>query len=112
MPPSGAKRLVQAEVAHHRRDQRLLLEPSRLQEIYGSDGQNFVAVHELPFFVAQQNPIGIAVMGDANLRAAFFDDSLNFSRESAAAFRVDVCAVRLVVNDRYIGAQLAQNARR
>ena len=105
-----AERFIEPEVAHHRGDQRLLREPAGFQEVDRGNGQDLVAIHQLAVFVAKQNAVGIAVMGDAELRPRFLHDALDLTRERAAAFRVDVCPVRLVVHDRDGRAQLAQNA--
>ena len=51
-------------------------------------------------------------MCDADVRIGFFNKTLNLLRINAAAFCVDICAVRLVVRDRHFRAKLAQNARR
>ena len=42
-----------------------------VQQIDRRDGENIVAIDEIPVFVAEQNAIGIAVVGDADLGAAF-----------------------------------------
>ena len=51
-------------------------------------------------------------MGDADLRAAFLHGALNFRWKRAAALRVDVRSIWLVVDHRQVGPELAQNARR
>src|SRR4029453_12681926 len=49
-------------------------------------------------------------MRDADARTGFLNEALNLLRVNAAALRIDVRAVRLVVRDRHFRAKLAQNA--
>ena len=50
-------------------------------------------------------------MRDSDVRAGFLDETLNFLGVNAAALRVDVCAVRVVMRNCHFRAQLTQNAR-
>src|SRR5438105_2963466 len=84
---------------------------TRFQQIDRRDRKNLVTINEFPVFVAEQDAIGIAIMRNADLRAALLYDALNLSRKSAAALGVDVYPVWFVVRDRQSGAEFPENAR-
>ena len=98
-PAVRGERFVEPEVAHHGRDEGVLLQLSAAQQIDRGDGENFIAIHDLALLVAEQNAIGVAVVRDPDQGAAFPNESLDFLRINAAAMGVDVGAVRLVVRD-------------
>src|SRR6266576_5332978 len=106
------ERFIETEIAHHGGDERVLLQPAGMQKIDGGDSENLVSIDNLAVFVAKQDAIGVAIMRDADICAALLYEALDFPRMSAAALRVDVHAVRLVVRDDDFRAELAQNARR
>ena len=90
------QRLVEAEIAHHRGDERAFRERPLLEEIERGDGHDVVAVHQFAVFVAEEHAIGVAVVGDPELGPGLLHQALNLRRESAAAVRVDVAAVRVL----------------
>src|SRR3984893_796583 len=108
---SGSDRLVESEIAHHRGDERVLLQLSRAQKIDSGNGENFIAIDNFAIFIAKKNAIGVAVVSNADVRATFFDDALDLFRMRAAAFRIDVGPVRLVMRHDHFRAELAQNTR-
>ena len=75
------ERFIETEIAHDRGDERVLLQPAGAQKIDRGDGENLVAIDNLAVFVAKQNAIGVAIVSDADMRAALFDDALNFLRD-------------------------------
>src|SRR4030095_9132168 len=89
--------LIQAKIAHHSGNDRVLLQPSNIQEIQGGNGQDLVAVNNIAIFVTQQDTIGIAVVRNANVRAAHLHDALDFVRLNTTAAVVDVNTVWFVV---------------
>jgi len=60
----------------------------------------------------EKNAVGVAVMSDADICVGEFDETLDFVGMRTAASVVDVHSVRLVVCNRDVGPELAQNARR
>ena len=108
----GRERFVQAKVTHHGRDQRVIAKLIRFQKIERGDDQNFVTINDLAVFIAKQNPVGVAIVSDTDIGVGQFYDALNFVRMGTAASVVDIHSVRLVVCDRDVGPELAQNARR
>jgi len=106
------ERFIETEIAHHSGNERVLLQPAGAQKIDGGDRKNFVSIDNLAVFVAEQDAIGVAIVRDADIRAVLLDEALDFLRMRAAALRVDVHAVRLVVRNDDLRPELAQNARR
>ena len=60
--------------------------------------------------VAQQHPIGIAIVRDADVSAQFTHLLPQELRVHRTAFLIDVCAIRLIAIDKHFGAQLTQDA--
>ena len=89
-----------------------MLQAASVQEIPGRNGQDLVAVNNIAIFVTQQDAIGIAIMRNANVRAAHLHDSLDFLRMNTAAAVVDVNTVWLVMGYADVRAKFAQDARR
>src|SRR5439155_3972570 len=56
--------------------------------------------------------IGVAIVRNAHIRAAYLDNALDLLRMNAAATVIDVHAIRLVMRHGDVSAQLAQDARR
>src|ERR1700730_1851478 len=81
----GIDSFVETEIAHHGRDQRVGFQLRIFQEIDRGDGENLIAIDNLALLVAKQDAIGVAIMGDTDVRAGFFHDALNFFRVRTAA---------------------------
>src|SRR5262249_11640321 len=108
----GGQRFVETKVAHDRRDEGVVAELVRLQEIKRGNRQNLIAVNDLTVFVAKQNAIGITVVRNPNIGVGGCDEPLDFVRMHAAAAIVNIHSVWLVVGDLHVGAELTQNAGR
>ena len=106
------ERFIQAEIAHDGGDQRIVAQLAGAQKIDSGNGEDFVTIDNLAVVVAEQDAIGIAVVSDADIGVAQLHGALNFLRVRAAATVVNIHAVRLIVNNGDIGAELAQDARR
>ncbi len=87
LPPGFLDGLVQPVIAHHRGGERVVGEPALAQELPRGDGHDLVAVHEFAFLVAEQDAVGVAVVGDADLRAGLADEKLDFLREACCRNR-------------------------
>src|SRR5207245_3056038 len=98
------------KIAHDRGHDGILLKPAATQKIDSCDGENLVAIHNLAVLVAKQDAISVAIMRDADVCVGFPDESLNFLGVDAATAVIDIRAVRLVVRDGDVGAELARNA--
>src|SRR5262249_28358202 len=109
---SRDERFVEAKIAHDGGHDRVLLQPAGLQKIESRNRENLIAIHNLAVFVAKKNAIGIAIVTNADIRAADLNDPLDFFRINAAAAIVDVHAIRLVVRHGDVRSKLAQNAGR
>src|SRR5207302_2579597 len=69
----GAEGLVEAEVRHHGGDDDLALEPAARGEVTPRDRERVVAVADLPGRVHGDEPVAVAVEGEAHRRAAAAD---------------------------------------
>ena len=98
------ERFIEAEVAHHRRHERVLGEAPALDKVERGDRHDLVAVDDLAVFIAKQHAVGITIVADADVRAGFLHDALDLFRIRAAAIAVDVAAVGRVVGRRSTSA--------
>ena len=80
------------------------------QVFQGDDGQDVIAVDQLAALVAEEDAVGVAVVGEAEVGLVLADQLAKMFRVHGAAVPVDVGAVGFVaVNDDF-GAQFAQDA--
>src|SRR5206468_10664237 len=56
-----AECLVEAEIAHHRGHDRILLKPASAQKVAGRDREDFIAIDNLSVLVAKQDTISVAI---------------------------------------------------
>ncbi len=75
-------RLVEAEVAHDRGDERVSIEPSGPEKIHRGDRHDLVAVHDLAVLVAKQRAVRVAVVGDAHMRTGFLHIAARHARDA------------------------------
>ena len=101
---------VQTRVAHDGGDQGFFLQRSFGEHLQSANRHHIVAVNQLAGLVTEQHAVGIAVMGDAQVRAVFPDLLAHLLRVHRAAFLVDVHAVGLIAVHENLGAKLAQDA--
>ena len=72
------ERFLQAVIAHHRGHQRILRETALPDELARGDGHDLVAVDQFALFVAKEDTVRVAVVGDADLRAGLAHKELDF----------------------------------
>src|SRR3954454_6205533 len=104
LSPARCERFIKANIAHYSGDDRVLSQPASLKKIQSCDGEDLVAIDDLAVLVAQKNAIRVAIMGDADIRAADLHKALDLLRMHAAAAVVNVHSIRLVVRHGYIRA--------
>ena len=106
----GFEGFIEAEVAHDGGNQGAALEAAALEVIHRRDGHDLIAIDQLAVFVAEQDAVGIAIVGDTDVRLALAGELLDLLGMGAAAVGVDVCPVRMVVDHDQIGTEFAQDA--
>ncbi len=100
-------RAPQAEVAHHRRDQRAVDEHAALGHREREDRHDLVAVDDAAEVVDGEAAVGVAVVGDAEVGAVVHDrgrEGLEVGRADAV---VDVEAVGVGADHGDAGAGVA-----
>jgi hypothetical protein len=98
---------VQAEVAHHRGDQRVLGELAGVPHGDGQHGHDVVAVDDPAVGVHRQAAVGVAVVRNAQVGAVLADGVAQRTEVGRADALVDVQPVRLGVQRHHLGAGLA-----
>ncbi len=95
-PPAALMRGLEAGVAHDGGDEGVVRQAMPcLEHVQRGDGHDVVAVDQRAGFVAEQDAVGVAVVGDADVGAVFADLLAQHLRVHGAAVLVDVLAVRL-----------------
>ena len=61
------ERLLQRKIAHDGGNKGIISQSFRPQQIEARDGKNFIAVDQFTIFIAEQNTIGVSVMGDPDI---------------------------------------------
>jgi hypothetical protein len=103
---------LQAEVAHHGGDQRvMLLEFPLLLEADGAEREDAVAADHLAVGIGEDDAVGIAIEGDAEVGIEAADEFAGVFRMERAAAAVDVEAVRLDAGGDDLGAEFLENER-
>ena len=97
--------LVQTEVAHNGSDQRIAGKLATLLEVLGADIHDLIAVQHLAPLVYGKAAVRVAVKGEAHVQMMLPDVELQALNVGGAAVRVDVHAVRLIVDDIGLGPQ-------
>jgi hypothetical protein len=105
-------RQLQAQVAHHGDDERVVGQVAALGERQREDRHHVVAVHHPAGVVDREAAVGVAVQGDAGGRAVGDDGLAQAVQVRGAVAVVDVEAVRLRTDHGDVGAGLAQRPRR
>ena len=73
----GFERFIEPEVAHDGRNQGAAFEAAALKVIDCCDGHDLVAIDQLTVFVAEKDAVGIAVVGDTDMRLALARELLD-----------------------------------
>ena len=99
----GLHRLHEAEVAHHGRDHGVLDQVAALGHRQRQDRQDLVAVDVVALVVDREAPVGVAVEGEAGVRAVLEHGGLERTEVGGAAAVVDVEPVRLGADGDHLG---------
>ncbi len=105
-------RALEAEVAHHRRDQRLLAQAALANHPRRAERHHRVAVDLVALLVDHDHPIGVAIEGDAEVGLMATDLARRHRGVQRAGVLVDVLAVRLDAQREHLGAELREDRRR
>ena len=85
--------LDEAEVGHDRNDSGVAVQTALVLHRHRQQGDDLVAVKLLPLLVAGEAAVGVAVKGDAAVKAALDDSLFQIVQMGAAHTGVDVLAV-------------------
>jgi hypothetical protein len=102
---------IEAEVGHDGGDEGVVVEAIPLEEVDSEDGEDFVAIEEVAIFIAEEDAVGIAVVGEADVGLVFFGGLDEGFGVCAAAVVVDVVAIGGGVDGDDFGAELAEDLR-
>ena len=98
-----AHRDLQPEVAHHGGHQGVVLQDAAFLHVGGHDRHDLVPVHDGALVVNGQAAVGVAVVGDAQVRAVVQHGCLQAFKVRGAVAVVDVDAVGLGADDHHLG---------
>ena len=85
---------LQPEVGHDRRDDAAAAQPSVCNPGTGDQRQYLVSIHDVSIFVGDNQPVGVAIQRDSDMRAVPHHLRAQEIRHRGAAAPVDVEAVR------------------
>ena len=100
---------MEAEVRHDRDHHGVVAEPAACAQVTGTDGQDVIAVHNVTALVDCDQPIGIAIEGNADMGTLGRDDRLEPGRVGRAALGIDVGAIRLGVDHDDVSASALEH---
>ena len=81
--PSGLQRELEPDVAHHRRDDGVALQPPLALQLPAAHQQHRVAVDDLAAMVDEDRAIAVAVERHAHLAAALDDRARRAARDAS-----------------------------
>ena len=110
--PGLAERDLEADVAHHGRDERVAGEAPLRLHVPRAHQHDGVAVDDAPGVIDEDGAIAVAVERHAHPVAAVAHQRAQALGMRRAAIQVDVAAVRLVADDRDVEAQFPEQPRR
>ena len=106
------KSLIQAEIGHNRRDDRVVEELSSLLHVTAVDIQNVVAGDDIALLIDTQTPVGVAVVSKSDVQVVVHDKLLQMLDVRGAAVRVDIESVGVVVHHISLCAKCVKNSLR
>ena len=99
---------IEPEIAHHGGNHGASGQFVAAQQVEAGHGEQFVAIERVAGFVAQQKAVGVAVMGEPDLRSGFLDQPADFPGYGATATIVDILSVGRRMKNLRIGAESAE----
>ena len=110
--PRVGQHPLQAHVAHHRGHHHAARQRAARRQVAGADRHDDIAVHDPAAFVHGDHPVGVAIVGEPDLRAGGDDGLLQLGRVRGTAADVDARAVGLGVQRDDFGAPGHPQSRR
>ena len=110
--PGGFDRSLQAGVAHHGGHECFFYERFLREQVERGDGHDVIAINQPAGFIAEQHPVGVTVVRNADAGLVPDDLAAKILRMHRAAIPVDVHAVGLVAINDDFRAKFAQDAGR
>ena len=102
---------LQAKVAHHRGNQGVVLQLAEVLHGGGHDRHDLVAVDDGSLVVHGQATVGVAVVGDSEVRAVFNHGCLQVLKVGGTVAVVDVDAVGFGTDDNHLGTRGGEDLR-
>ena len=96
----------QPKVGHHRPDNRILRQCASFLHIQTADGKNLIPVNQVALFIHSQTAVSVPVKGEPDIRSVLHNHFFEIIHVGGAAFIIDICAVRLVMDDAQACAQI------
>ncbi len=100
---------LQPQVAHHRRHHGVAAQLAVALHAGGAHGHDRVAVHDLPLLVDDDDPVRVAVEGDADLGAALHHLGPGVVGVEGPRLAVDVHAVGTNADGPHLGPELGED---
>ena len=98
-------------VRHDRGDHATALETAGAMKFARDERHDLIAIHFFTQLINHDNAVGIAIEGDANVRAGLSDGGFQQAGGCGSDSCIYVQPIGCVANDCYVGAQLAQCGR-
>ena len=111
MPLAGEKAL-EAEIGHHRRDQRAAGKPAAARQTGRDQRHQLVAVEDHAALVGDDQPVGVAIERDADIGAPRQHLAPHLLGRQGAAIAVDVEPVGRDADREHLGAEFPEHGRR
>ena len=108
----GLQLPLQPQVGHDGGHHPLAVQAAAFGPVQTDQGHDLVAVDHMALFVADDDPVGVAVQGDADVAAIALHRLGHGLGMGRAALGVDVQAVRLDADGEDLGPQLIEGGRR
>src|SRR5262245_6691396 len=93
------QRDLEANVAHHRSDERVALQPAFALHLPAAHQEHGVAIHDASLMIDKDSAVAVAVERHTHLAAAFDDRSRKPFRMGGTAIEVDVSAIRTIADE-------------
>ncbi len=101
--------LLQAHIGHDRSNQRFFLQLSPAQQLLGTDGHDMIAIDNLAVFIADNQPVAVAVECQPDIGAQLLDLLGHDLRVQGPAFMIDVFSVRSNPDSSHLGPEFGKD---
>ncbi len=110
-PPAASTARLESAVRQHRHHESAARQGAAGEAVEGEDPEDLIAVDDLPGRIDRDQPIGIAVEGEADVGPGPHDRLGQGCRVRRPATDVDVDPVRIRMDDLDVGARCRQDLR-